>query len=477
MKLLLSMFAYPFIVRAFVVGILVSLCASLLGVPLVLKRYSMIGDGLSHVSFGALSVAVACGFAPLWFSIPVVVIAAFILMHVAEKSRVSADAMIAVFSASALAIGVIVTSLTTGMTTDVDSYMFGSILAMSRSDVILSVTLALCVLALYILFYHKLFSVTFDESFARATGVRVGTYKTILSVLTALTVVLGMRMMGAMLLSSLIIFPALSAMRVFKSFRSVVCFAAGLSVMCFCLGLTGSYLLSTPVGATVNGRDFAPHFAACLETGCTSDATELIYNPETKDIEFVEPAAGGKIMAVITIPVLRPQVGTIRPGTFKIVPAGKRESFEIIHESIGFDEEKIRTKLLEYKANDFDPELDIASCETIVCVGNGVKDESLDKYRELAKLLGGKLAGTRPVVDRELLPYKLQVGQSGVIVKPKLYIGFGVSGAVNHVTGVDAELFIAVNKDANAPIFNYCDYGVVGDMDEVCDHMIELLKK
>ena len=256
MKLLLSMFAYPFIVRAFVVGILVSLCASLLGVPLVLKRYSMIGDGLSHVGFGAL--------APLWFSIPVVVIAAFILMHVAEKSRVSADAMIAVFSASALAIGVIVTSLTTGMTTDVDSYMFGSILAMSRSDVILSVTLALCVLALYILFYHKLFSVTFDESFARATGVRVGTYKTILSVLTALTVVLGMRMMGAMLLSSLIIFPALSAMRVFKSFRSVVCFAAGLSVMCFCLGLTGSYLLSTPVGATVVVCDLAAFLLCCL---------------------------------------------------------------------------------------------------------------------------------------------------------------------------------------------------------------------
>ena len=176
-------------------------------------------------------------------------------MHVAEKSRVSADAMIAVFSASALAIGVIVTSLTTGMTTDVDSYMFGSILAMSRSDVILSVTLALCVLALYILFYHKLFSVTFDESFARATGVRVGTYKTILSVLTALTVVLGMRMMGAMLLSSLIIFPALSAMRVFKSFRSVVC---------FCLGLTGSYLLSTPVGATVVVCDLAAFLLCCL---------------------------------------------------------------------------------------------------------------------------------------------------------------------------------------------------------------------
>ena len=266
MKLLLSMFAYPFIVRAFVVGILVSLCASLLGVPLVLKRYSMIGDGLSHVSFGALSVAVACGFAPLWFSIPVVVIAAFILMHVAEKSRVSADAMIAVFSASALAIGVIVTSLTTGMTTDVDSYMFGSILAMSRSDVILSVTLALCVLALYILFYHKLFSVTFDESFARATGVRVGTYKTILSVLTALTVVLGMRMMGAMLLSSLIIFPALSAMRLFQNFRSVTVCSAVLSVSCAVLGILVSILAGTPVGSTIVAADILA-FLICSALG------------------------------------------------------------------------------------------------------------------------------------------------------------------------------------------------------------------
>ena len=257
MKVILEMLSYPFLVRALVVGVLVSLCASLLGVSLVLKRYSMIGDGLSHVSFGALSVAVACGFAPLWFSIPVVVIAAFILMHVAEKSRVSADAMIAVFSASALAIGVIVTSLTTGMTTDVDSYMFGSILAMSRSDVILSVTLALCVLALYILFYHKLFSVTFDESFARATGVRVGTYKTILSVLTALTVVLGMRMMGAMLLSSLIIFPALSTMRVFKSFRGVVVASGILSLICFFGGMVMSYTYSTPAGASVVVVDLA----------------------------------------------------------------------------------------------------------------------------------------------------------------------------------------------------------------------------
>ena len=266
MSLLLSMFAYPFIVRAFVVGALVSLCAALLGVPLVLKRYSMIGDGLSHVSFGALAVALACGFAPLWFSIPIVMLSAFFLLRIAESSRVSADAAIAVLSASALAVGVIVTSLTTGMTTDVDSYMFGSILAMSRSDVALSVTLAAAVLVLFIVFYHQLFAVTFDEGFSRATGVRVGTYKTLLSLLTALTVVLGMRMMGAMLISSLVIFPALSAMRVFKRFRSVVVCAGALSVVCFCLGLIGSYLLSTPVGATVVVCDLAV-FLLCAALG------------------------------------------------------------------------------------------------------------------------------------------------------------------------------------------------------------------
>ena len=264
MKLLLSMFAYPFIVRAFAVGALVSLCAALLGVPLVLKRYSMIGDGLSHVSFGALAVAVACGFAPLYFSIPVVVLAAFFLLRIAENHRVSADAAIAVLSASALAIGIIVTSLTTGMTTDVDSYMFGSILAMDRTDVVLSVTLAAAVLVLFIRFYHALFAVTFDESFSRATGVRVGRYKTLLSLLTALTVVLGMRMMGAMLISSLIIFPALSAMRVFRSFRAVVFCAGTLSVACFCLGLTASYLLSTPVGASVVLCDLAAFLICCV---------------------------------------------------------------------------------------------------------------------------------------------------------------------------------------------------------------------
>ena len=251
MSLLLEMFTYPFILRAFVVGILVSLCAALLGVPLVLKRYSMIGDGLSHVSFGALSVALACGWSPLPVSIPVVIVAALCLLRMTERSRMGADAAIAVTSASALAAGIIVTSLTTGMTTDVDSYMFGSILAMDRADVALSVGLSAAVLALFVLFYHRLFAITFDESFSRATGVKVGLYNTLLSVLTALTIVLGMRMMGAMLISSLVIFPALSAMRVLKSFRGVVICAAVLSVVSFCVGLTASYLIGTPVGASV----------------------------------------------------------------------------------------------------------------------------------------------------------------------------------------------------------------------------------
>ena len=263
MSLLLEMFTYPFILRAFVVGILVALCAALLGVPLVLKRYSMIGDGLSHVSFGALSIALACGWAPLPVSIPVVVLAALGLLRMTERSRMGADAAIAVVSASALAVGVVVTSLTTGMTTDVDNYMFGSVLAMTWADVALSAVLSLAVLALFVLFYHKLFAVTFDESFSQATGLRVDWYNTLLAILTALTIVLGMRMMGAMLISSLVIFPALSAMRVEKSFRGVVVLAGVLSVLGFCAGLTGSYLLSTPVGASVVVVDLLIFLLCC----------------------------------------------------------------------------------------------------------------------------------------------------------------------------------------------------------------------
>ena len=216
---LLEMFSFPFIQRALAAGVLVSLCAALLGVPLVLKRYSMIGDGLSHVSFGALAVAVA--------------------------------------------LGVLVISKTSGMTTDVDNYMFGSVLAMSRADVVLSVVLCTAVLALFVLFYHRIFAVTFDESFSRATGLKVERYNALLAILTALTIVLGMRMMGAMLISSLVIFPALTAMRLFRSFRGVALCAAVTSVACFCAGLTVSFAWSTPVGATVVAANLGLFLLAC----------------------------------------------------------------------------------------------------------------------------------------------------------------------------------------------------------------------
>ena len=176
----------------------------------------------------------------------------------------AADAAIAAVSASALAIGILVISRTTGMTTDVDNYMFGSVLAMTKGDVALSVILSVTVLALYLLFYHQIFAVTFDESFSRATGLKVDACNTLLAILTALTIVLGMRMMGAMLVSSLVIFPALTAMRLFKSFRGVILCAAVTSVVCFCVGLTISFGFSTPVGATVVAADLTVFLAACL---------------------------------------------------------------------------------------------------------------------------------------------------------------------------------------------------------------------
>ena len=249
--LLSELFSYTFIIRALIVGIFVSLCAALLGVSLVLKRYSMIGHGLSHVGFGILSIALAFNLAPLRVAIPVVALAAFFLLHISEKSNIQGDAAIAIFSSSAIAIGVIVISLSTGMNTDVYNYLFGSILAMSKSDVYLSVTVSLIVLLLYLLLYNKIFAVTFDESFAKATGMKTGIYNMLLALLTALTVVIGMRMMGAMLISSLIIFPALTSMRIFRSFKSVVISSAVLSVICFFIGIVVSFYMSIPAGASV----------------------------------------------------------------------------------------------------------------------------------------------------------------------------------------------------------------------------------
>jgi zinc transport system permease protein len=246
-----EMFSYTFIVRAFIVGALVSVCASLLGVNLVLKRYSMIGDGLSHVGFGTLAIATALNLAPLAVSIPLVVIAAFLLLRISENSKIKGDAAIAMISSGSLAVGVVIVSLTTGLNTDVCNYLFGSLLAMNKYDVYLSVALSVVVLVLFIVFYNRFFAITFDETFAKATGVPAGSYNMLIAFLTAITIVLGMRMMGAMLISSLIIFPALTSMRIFKKFKSVSICSVIISIVCFLIGICISYVFALPTGASI----------------------------------------------------------------------------------------------------------------------------------------------------------------------------------------------------------------------------------
>ena len=246
-----ELFAYDFIVRAVAVGIMVSVCASLLGVSLVLKRYSMIGDGLGHVAFGALCIAVAFNMAPLLVSVPVVIIAAVMLLRIRGNVRIKGDAAIAVISSSALAIGIIATSLTKGMNIDIYNYMFGSILAMSVQDVYLGIGLSAAALLLFIFLYNIIFAITFDEDFARATGIRVDFFNTLIAVLTAVTIVVGMRIMGTLLISSLIVFPALTSMRLCSSFKNVVICSGIVSSICFFLGILFSYSFEVPVGASI----------------------------------------------------------------------------------------------------------------------------------------------------------------------------------------------------------------------------------
>ncbi len=251
MEIFADMFNYQFMVRAITVGLLVSLCASLLGVSMVLKRYSMIGDGLSHVGFAALAAAAAAGIAPLKVAIPVCIAAAFLMLRISENSKLKGDATVAIVCSGALAIGVMIISMSSGMNTDVNNYMFGSILSLSDEDALVSRILSIIVVLLFIVFYNRIFAVTFDENFARATGTRAGLYNGILAVLTAVTVVIGMRMMGALLISSLIIFPSLSSMRICKRYRVVIISSVIISVVCFMIGITVSFTMSTPAGASV----------------------------------------------------------------------------------------------------------------------------------------------------------------------------------------------------------------------------------
>ncbi|MDR2457792.1 MAG: metal ABC transporter permease [Clostridiales Family XIII bacterium] len=250
-NLLAEMFSYNFLIRAVVVGFTVSLSAALLGTTLVLKRYSMIGDGLSHVGFGSLAIAMAMNAAPLAVSIPIVLIAAFLLLRLSENSQLKGDAAIALISTASLAIGIFVISVTSGINTDVCNYLFGSILAMSHADVNISVVLSVIILTLFVIFYNRIFMVTFDEKFAKASGISTEKYNALIAILTATIIAVGMRIMGALLISSLIVLPSLTSMRVFKTFRTVTICSAIISIICFSVGIIISYIYGTPSGASI----------------------------------------------------------------------------------------------------------------------------------------------------------------------------------------------------------------------------------
>lgn len=237
--------------RAFIIGLFISICASLIGVTVVLKRKSMIGDGLSHVGFGAFAIATVLGIAPLKFALPIVIIVSFLILKLNENSKIHGDSAIALISASALAIGTLVISITKGVNTDINNYLFGSILSINQTDVILSVILSVIVILLYLFSYNKIFAITFDETFAKSIGIKTNAYNMIFAILASITIVLGMRLMGALLISSLIIFPTLSSTTLVKKFKGVVISSVIISTITFTVGLILSYLYSAPTGATI----------------------------------------------------------------------------------------------------------------------------------------------------------------------------------------------------------------------------------
>ena len=250
MNSFISMFNYQFIVYALIVGISISICAALLGTSLVLKKNSMIGDGLSHVGFGACAVAIAMNWAPLALAIPVVIIASFVILKLSERSKIHGDSAIALIASSSLAIGYIVIH-TSGTNIDVENYLYGSILGITTTELIMSVILSLIVIAAFVILYNKIFAITFDEAFMKSTGGKTEIYNIIISILCSITVVLGMKLMGALLITSLIIFPTISARQIFKTYKSVVIASVIISVICFFIGMIINYYIDLPIGSTI----------------------------------------------------------------------------------------------------------------------------------------------------------------------------------------------------------------------------------
>ena len=263
---------YPFVRYALIVGVLIALCSSLLGVTLVLKRYSFIGDGLSHVAFGAMAIAAIAGLTnEMPLILLITVISAVLLLRTGQNAKIKGDAAIAMISVGALAIGYLLMNLfskSSNLSGDVCSTLFGStsILTLTKTEVWICCALSVVVVAVFLFFYHKIFSVTFDESFARATGTRAGLYNLLIAIVIAVIIVLAMNLVGSLLISALVIFPALAAMRLFKSFLSVTVFAACFSVVCALFGLLIAVVAGTPVGSTIVAVDIVA-FAVCWIVG------------------------------------------------------------------------------------------------------------------------------------------------------------------------------------------------------------------
>lgn len=250
MNWLVDAFSYSFMQRALVAGVLISICAALVGVPLVLRKNSNIGDGLSHAAFGAFAIATALNFAPTWVAIPIVVTASFFILRLTDNKRINGDVAIALLSASSLAIGTMAISAAKGVNVDLNSYLFGSVLSISQADIWLSLGLTVFVVLFYVFSHNRIFAITFDNEFARAIGVKTQIYDAVFAVVCSLVVVFGMRLIGALLISSLIIFPTVISMQLSKSFGRVVILSVLVSVVNFVLGLMVSYLLALPTGAT-----------------------------------------------------------------------------------------------------------------------------------------------------------------------------------------------------------------------------------
>ena len=251
MEELCSLLSYTFMQRAILCGIAISFSAALIGVILTLKNYSMIGHGLGEVGFAALSLAVALNLPPITVSIPIVMIAAIIIMIISQKKGEGADIIIALVATGALALGVIITAFSSGFGTDAYNYMFGSILAMDTKDVLLSILLTILSIVIYVIFYNRLFLITFDEKYAKASGISVTLYQFLIALLTALVVVVGMRMMGTLLISSLIVFPAVISKKLTTSFKGLVIMSVITSIVCFLLGIFISFYLNMPTGAAI----------------------------------------------------------------------------------------------------------------------------------------------------------------------------------------------------------------------------------